>query len=484
MLSLQPNVICYNNSLGCLWRGLMERLYYVKDGSGGFKECPKPAPQVFKNVRNLARRVGFMVRGAASRMDKEQFLSKYAGARRARYEAAAKVCESRPLKRSDGFTGVFIKAELYNASAKKNPCTRLIQPRRPEYLYELGRYTKPIEKSVYKAIDKLFGHHAVLKCDNPVQRGITISRHWHDFADPVFLGFDASRFDQHVSREALEFEHTVYLNAYRGDTYLQKLLSWQLRNTGYGRTKEGFVKFTTDGVRMSGDPNTALGNVIIMSLLCYKFLNELGIKYRYINDGDDCGVFVERRDMHLVQTLPEHHLQYGFEMDVEPPAYVIEQVEFCQCRPVNTGNGYVMIRNVHKALAHDTIHIDKPWAGLHQLRSSIGVCGGALNRDIPVVGALYQSMLGVQDRVVDRLIDERSGDFYNCTGSNKCTIPPVNEAICRASFYLAFGILPDQQVAIEQDLRGSGYCNSKILIIANNPKTVKFSYNELDTNHG
>jgi len=456
----------------------MERLYYVKDGRGGFKECPLPAPRAFENLRKTARKLGYAIRTSASRMTKEQFLAKYAGAKRARYAAAAEVLEKRQLKRSDGFTGAFIKAEFYNASAKSNPCTRLIQPRRPEYLYELGRYIKPIEKRVYKEIDKLFGHHAVLKCDNPVKRADTISEHWGQFADPVFLGFDASRFDQHVSVEALELEHLVYSTAYGGDTLLQQLLEWQVHNVGYGRTKEGFVRFVKHGGRMSGDPNTALGNVIIMSLVCYHFLEGLNIPYRFIDDGDDCGVFVDRKHMHLVQALPEHHINYGFEMDVEPPAYTLEQVEFCQCRPVNTGNGYVMIRNPHKALNQDTLHIDKQFATLSQQRTAIGICGLALNLDIPVVGALYASMIGTRDKVVERLIDERPGDFFNCVGSTSAVIPVVEEAVCRASFYLAFGVLPDHQVAIEAELRGAGFNHETKLQILSNELNKTFTYIE------
>jgi len=433
----------------------MERLYYVKDGSGGFKDCPKPTPGAFQRIMYLARRLGKQVRTSAVPWTREQFIATYSGAKKARYTAAARAVQDRGLQRRDGYTGVFIKAECYNASAKANPCTRLIQPRKAPYLLELGRYIKAIEKRVYKQIDKLFGHHVVLKCDNPVKRGAVIAGYWSEFVEPCFVGFDASRFDQHVSADALRFEHAVYLAAYCGDPYLQKLLSWQLRNIGYGNTKEGYVRFEVDGCRMSGDNNTALGNVIIMSLLCYLFLEDLGIKYRFIDDGDDCGVFVERKHAALVAGLVDHHLQYGFEMEIERPVYVVEHVEFCQCHPVDTGNGYVMIRNIHKALHQDTLHIDKQWATLDQQRSAIGVCGLALNRGIPVVDALYRSMLGPVDAVVQRLIDERPGDFFNCTGSTHASLPNVNEAVCRASFWLAFGVLPDQQIAWEEQLRGA-----------------------------
>jgi hypothetical protein len=233
---------------------------------------------------------------------------------------------------------------------------------------------------------------------------------------------------------------------------------------------------------MSGDPNTALGNVIIMSLLCYHFLESLGIPYKFIDDGDDCGVFVEKCHQHLVQKLPEHHLTYGFEMDVEPPAYAMEHVEFCQCRPVNTGNGWVMIRNPLKALNQDCMHIDKQFATLSQQRTAIGICGLSLNRDIPVVSALYESMIGDRDAVVERLIEERPGDFFNCVGAHHAVIPNVDEAVCRASFCFAFGLTPDHQIAIESELRGAGFTQN-ILSILSTQKHNTFNYRQ-NHDHG
>jgi len=450
----------------------MERLYYVKDGSGGFRECPKPQKGAFEAISMLAKRIGKRVRSSACRMSVQRFVEHYSGSRRARYATAAGVMEKRSLRRKDGYTGVFIKAEFYNASTKPNPCTRLIQPRQSPYLLELGRFIKPIEKRIYKAIDELFGHHVVLKCDNPVQRGSTMAKYWSEFTDPCYIGFDASRFDQHVSASALRFEHMVYNTAYKNDPLLQRLLAWQVHNVGFGRTKEGYVKFSVDGARMSGDPNTALGNVIIMSLLCYSFLQGLGIKYRFIDDGDDCGVFVERHHKDLILGLVEHHLKYGFEMEVEPPAYSLEHAEFCQCRPINTGNGWVMIRNIWKALAQDTLHIDKQWATLDQQRTAIGICGLSLNRDIPIVGALYESMIGDVDKVVGRLVEERPGDFFNSVGASYGCIPPVEEATCRASVYTAFGALPDFQKAVEDELRGARSVHRLIKINSTNKPRI------------
>jgi hypothetical protein len=105
--------------------------------------------------------------------------------------------------------------------------------------------------------------------------------------------------------------------------------------------------------------NTALGNVFLMCSITHHYLEGLGIKYRFINDGDDCGVFLEASNLHLLDDLPAHHLAYGFEMDVEDPVYELEHVEFCQSRPINLGDGnWMMVRNIHKAIQNDWLNVN------------------------------------------------------------------------------------------------------------------------------
>jgi hypothetical protein len=457
----QNNIIVYNNSISNLWRGLMERLYYVK-GNGGFVECPRPVQGIFASLRSFRHQVLRYMPKHATPMTADEFVATYVGSKRKRYEKARDTLLSRPLRSSDGHVSTFIKAELYNCTNKPNPAPRLIQPRTPEYLLETGRYLKVLEKRIYKAIDRVFGYHAVLKCDNPLKRARTIQEHWACFHEPCFVGMDASRFDQHVSADALKWEHGFYLQPFDNDRYLQKLLAWQIQNVGYARADEGFIRYAVEGCRMSGDMNTALGNVILMCGITKHYLDTMGVPYRFIDDGDDCGVIMERRNLHLLDDLPRHHLQYGFEMEVEQAVFRIEEIEFCQCKPIQIGpEEYVMIRNIHKALHHDRIHIDKDWARVGDLQQAISVCGLSLNKGIPIVDALYTSMATcAREKAVNRLIHERHGDFYHCGGSQTLDKFVVDTDAARVSVYYAFGITPDMQICMEDDIRAADYMHT------------------------
>lgn len=454
--NLGNNLFFYNNSMSVVLRALTERLYFVKS-SAGFIPCPKPTISfcTLYYFQNALRR---SMSALPPVWTNEQFVQSYTASKRRRYEKASENLMLRGIRRSDGYWKTFIKAEFYNGTNKANPCPRLIQPRSPEYNVAVGRYLRPAEKLIYKAIDRVYGHHVVLKCDNPWQRASTIKEYWDEFERPCFVGLDASRFDQHVSADALRFEHGLYNSLFK-DPELAELLEWQVDNIGYANVPDGSIKYTSEGVRGSGDMNTALGNVYLMCAITHHYLKSLPCKWRFINDGDDCGIFVNEEDLHLLESLPLHHLEYGFEMEVEPAAYELEHVEFCQSRPVYLGSGnWMMVRNIHKALVNDWINIQSiNYATLHELLVATGRCGLALYADVPVLSEMYQAMCRFPSRsaVVDRILQEQFsgiGRTWRMFASEKRKYP-VDETEARVSVYRAFGILPDAQKGLEQTFR-------------------------------
>lgn len=453
--SASDNVFIYNNTLTVVMRALTERLYYV-ESKDGFVPCPQPLPNIYNSLDNLKTSLLRSLPWTPSPMTTEQFLGSYEGSKRKRYESAVALYRRTGMRRTYGFIGTFIKGEFYNGTKKNNPCPRLIQPRHPVYNYRVGLYIRPAEKCLYKALDNLFGHHAILKCDSPWERAATISSYWGEFNHPAFKGFDAKRFDQHTSPPALRFEHSIY-NALFRSRELRELLEWQIDNTGYFNSKSGSIRYDVQGCRMSGDMNTALGNVLLMSLITKHYLDSLGVKYRFIDDGDDCGVFMEEEHIHLLEGLPDHHLQFGYEMAVEDTATRIEEVEFCQSRPVYLGEGrYTMVRNPIKAMKQDLLFIDRDWASVYDVAHATGVCGIALYEGIPVLGEFYAMMARTKaaDRAVRRLLSEMGGIVYvakHAKAANRPSCTEPDEA--RVSFYHAFGILPDLQVALESEFR-------------------------------
>ncbi|QKI28849.1 hypothetical protein 2 [Ginkgo biloba tombusvirus] len=453
--------------MSVVWRALMERLYFVKAspeaqkaGADEFVPCPAPT-RPYSDFDTFTKSVVRNLPAIPPVWTTEQFVASYAGLKAKRYASAAQLLGRTGPRRSYGYLKTFIKGEFYDGTAKKNPCPRLIQPRSPCYNILIGRYLRPAEKLIYKAIDRTFGHHVVLKCDAPWQRASVIHRYWREFRNPVFVGFDASRFDQHTSEQALEWEHSLY-NMIFNSSELREYLQWQIDNVGYATMADGVIRYIVKGCRMSGDMNTALGNVLIMCALCHHYLTNLRVdgqpvKFRFIDDGDDCGVFLEAEHLHLLDGLPEHHLAYGYEMTVESPAYELEQVEFCQSRPIYCGGDrWMMVRNIHKALKQDAISIDKwDWAEHQDVLAATGVCGLAMYSGMPVLDEFYQMLARTPSdaRVVAKLVNEHRYGPRTWRSVEGCRGFPVDETCARVSIFRAFGLLPDAQVALENELR-------------------------------
>lgn len=122
----------------------------------------------------------------------------------------------------------------------------MIQPRLPRYNVIVGRYLKPLEHTLYRALAKMHGSTVVTKGLTIDQTGRLLARKWHKFNHPVAVGIDASRFDQHVSKQALEWEHSIYNKLFESDE-LAAALKWQIYNVGFARCKDGCIKYSKIG---------------------------------------------------------------------------------------------------------------------------------------------------------------------------------------------------------------------------------------------
>jgi len=359
-----------------------------------------------------------------------------------------------------------VKAEKINFSVKKDPVPRIISPRSPRYNVELGCYLKKIEHPLYVAIGHLFGSTTVAKGLNVEEVAHLLQEKWVSYTAPVAVGLDASRFDQHISRTALAWEHSIYKAIYRHDKKLAKLLSWQLSNKCRGYTPDGKLKYTTDGTRMTGDMNTAMGNCLIMCALVYAYADSKGIRISLVNNGDDCVVIMNKSNLNFFNTgLETWFEEMGFTMKVEPPATVFEQIEFCQMHPVFDGSKYLMVRNPAIAIAKDSISI-KPLTTEKLFRKWLGAVGEggvSLTGGIPVMQSFYCCLERASKGL--RLKDDptmESGWWYLSKGMKR-KVAEVNTS-ARISFYLAFGIAPDLQQIIENYYNGftPQWCKPKL----------------------
>jgi len=458
----------HDNNLPNLLRALNERVYNVQSADG-LIPTPQPLPGIWKTMSAPANRLASQVRkfGIVEPLTTEEFVEQCPSNKRKLYADAAAVYNTRGWSKRDCRIKAFVKFEKLNFTKKSDPAPRIIQPRTPVYNIALGRYTRRIEELIYSAL-------ACEWSDDPgakvVMKGLTVEEvadhvydKWHRFHSPCAVGLDASRFDQHVSYDALKWEHGIYKKIFDYSPELMALLKCQLANEGYAFIDGHKLTYKTKGTRASGDMNTSLGNCIIMCTLVREYVRSLGIVAEFINNGDDCVLFIEKDDFHKLSNLPAWFLEFGFEMEVEAPVYELEHVVFCQSQPVlynPATNKYVMVRQPQAALGKDAMCLSaKTERDYRQWSYQVGVGGLALYGDMPIYKQLYMAYKrnGVMSNVHRSLLVSDSG-FMRMTrqivrGSESSVVSDET----RVSFYKAFGIIPSIQVDIEQRLSNHVY---------------------------
>lgn len=459
--SLPNNYLVHNSSLNNLARGVLTRVLLVKG-----LPSPKPAPGIYSERLRSFRSAVLKRFSSTTPVSRQEFVDYYKGRRRTLYQRAADSLLSCSISQKDAQIKAFVKAEFINSDDKPDPDPRVISPRDPRYNVEVGRYLRPIEHRVYHAIAEIYGEPTVLKGYNAQQVGKIFEEKWARYRNPVAIGLDASRFDQHVSVEALKWEHSVYNGIYHSKE-LRRLLSWQLANRVTGHCRDGKLRYTTEGCRMSGDMNTAMGNCLIMCALVHAYLSERGIKGSLANNGDDCTVIIERKYLSRFQEgLTEWFLEMGFNMKVEKPVFDLEGIEFCQTHPVFVAGGYVMVRNFPKALSKDCLSL-KDLGSPKICRSwldAVGQGGLSLTGGIPVYQDFYSSYIRIAQSVPVGKTRQNSKRRHNTpdaelTGGiawlskNMERKYSVIDPRTRHSFYLAFGVTPCQQLALESFYR-------------------------------
>lgn len=446
-LGTSVKFLIHNNSYANLRRALMERVFNV-EGEGGLQPPPQPRPGVFRRLVAAADQL-VQILGTRAPVSREEFVASRPSSKKPIYQAGLESLYATPIcKRDSRIDGAFVKCEKVNAK-KGDPAPRIIQPRTVRYNIEVGRYLSGIEHDVYSALDEMWGGPTVMKGLNADGVGQAIHEAWLEFDEPVGVGLDASRFDQHVSREALQFEHSIY-NRVFGSDELARLLRWQEVNIGVGRACDGSIKYIKEGSRMSGDMNTALGNIIIMVLLNWLYIRELGFYARLVNNGDDCVLIFERKYLPLLAGLKDWFLQFGFNIVMEDPVYELERIEFCQCHPVAIDGSYRMVRNLSVALSKDCIsRIPRSIKDLRCWMHCVGSSGAALCDGIPVFSAFYRLFLrhGLAGKRWHQ-VEEMNGFYMLSKGMSYKALQVSHET--RASFELAFGVTVGHQLALEE----------------------------------
>jgi len=300
-----------------------------------------------------------------------------------------------------------------------------------------------------KGVGRLVG-----KGMNQVERATALKRKMLAFHRPVVISLDMSRFDQHVALEALEIEHGIYLKS-NSDPYFKWLLNLQLVNIC--RSKLGF-KYKTRGKRMSGDMNTALGNCILMlSMIIGAMEGEIKVPYDLLDDGDDCLLLLEEEDLaSVLQQLPNLVLEMGHELKVDNIARQMEDVEWCQSKPVYDGFKWKFVRDPLKVMSTclvGTRWLGKPKHVREEFMAGLGLCEMALNSGVPVLQEYARALVRNSQAAKPRF-DTNSGEWWRYIRELRHRGSDVVTMDSRISFMKAFGISLDDQIAYERRLRG------------------------------
>jgi len=448
----------HNNTIANLGRALYERVFKVSDGFGGFVDPPRPL------IGHLNDKFEFKRRWLNCLLPCRQFshsdvVAGYTGRKAARYSNAYESLLNYPVLEVDAQLTAFLKAEKTNLTIKTDPAPRLIQFPNPRYSLDLMTYLKFNEKKFMKAIDDVWGEKTVMSGYNCVDLGTILKNKWDCFDSPVAVPLDFSRFDQHCSADALIYEFDFYKSAFPGEDHLAWLLNMQLHPKGVAVAADGAISYhCPQGGRGSGQINTSMGNKLIVCGLMWEYFQEIGLIASLANMGDDCVIFLDAKDLTLLNsTLTSWWLDCGFNAVVEEPCYDIERIEFCQSNPVCVNGVWTMVRSPVKALTKDCITIQST-EYVSQIASAymaISTCGRIINSGVPISFALHDSLYRAAGKYCKRveLSNEymfksvEFGNYERMRGMVYSRKAITNST--RLSYYKAFGISPDIQIALE-----------------------------------
>jgi hypothetical protein len=230
-----------------------------------------------------------------------------------------------------------------------------------------------------------------------------------------------------------------------------ELLEWQVDNFGLARAGDGWFRYRKRGGRASGDMNTSMGNKLLMTLMCKSFIDSHPVRIELCNNGDDCLLILEKKHLKHLDNLGEFFRDFGFKIVTELPVSEFEQIEFCQCRPMKGPRGWRMVRNPKSALLKDVtmVNLGHRVDECRVRMGQIGGCGLAVAEDIPVMGAFYSmcSRIGVSGKT-----SVSTEGIYGYYGQNDKLVSrgAKPDDYSRYSFFMATGIVPDAQVALEK----------------------------------
>jgi hypothetical protein len=336
----------------------------------------------------------------------------------------------------------FVKVEKWEEGVMKKKAPRLIQYRSFRYCAELSTYLLPVEEALWNYEDPTSGLKPFAKQMNSFQIADTIVRMADQFDNPIFVMADHSKFDSCVTAPWIALEENFYTAVTGSQQELSELMQMQYFNRGY--TKGG-VQYLCKARKMSGEYNTSLGDTLINWCILQDVFR--GVRHVKLLNGDDSVICLETADFLGMDLGPHVWRAYGFKTNFEVTKH-IEQVEFCQSRPVQIREAvWRMVRSPKRAISRSIVAVKRyegrAWLALC---AAIGQSELACGDGVPMIQSFAQMMVRAACGVppLPREMSRRAKLEAIQTPNAR----PVTD-VARLSFEAAFEFTPQEQIEFE-----------------------------------
>jgi len=266
---------------------------------------------------------------------------------------------------------------------------RMIQFRCTLFVYLMAMFLKPIEKRLCSLeLTDNHGYRCSVKGLNQKERAQLLYDIHQAYPHYEMVNLDASVFDGSVRKEHLKYiEHELY-RLCNNSRFFSMMMDMQLENVCF--TMNG-IYYRGKGKRMSGDPNTSLGNTIINYCALRVAFGPTAI---IIVDGDDAVVFKNPEN-------PVDLTGLGFNYKAEEVTR-FEDFDFCQSKPVYTPKGWVMCREPVRAISRLLVKTGRLMRDHRSYLLTVGVGEGHVSSYMPMLAHLAKKLreLGVGGKVI------------------------------------------------------------------------------------
>lgn len=384
-----------------------------------------------------------------------------------RYKNAYENITTRRLRLDHNFSRItaFVKSEKTSVEKVLNKPPRLIQFRSYEYCYSLKSYllnfgTVVKNEDTFRDIllpNRQLLRQAWTKYNDDDYNTASIIEAWNKYPDPVALLLDQIKFDGHYDEPLVSNERKFWNYLLGNKKFFDYLLSLQEKNVGY--TRFG-IKYSMRGKRASGDYNTSDGNTATNTFMLVTWCEVAGVtEYSIFINGDDSILICSRADMiKLLKLGLDFFNDLCMETQMDNVAYRLEEISYCQRKLCYIGSKWRWIKDPFRTLGRFVVGPEKYKTCVNKYLLGNALCELHMSYGTPILQAWCLRVIadclseGPDSRPLGSVDKEAARKYLS--SAEPLEIKTISSSD-RHSFYLAWGVTPELQIQMENDLSAS-----------------------------